>query len=154
MEDLQSVVLDRFIKGYLRDGIAIAVKVLDTQRNGSWKSFFAECTALSDVRHRNLVRIITYCSSIEFRNIDFLAVVYEFMSNESMEDWIIEYGHGEKPYIPTAGGDVYSYGIMVLELFSDAKCSPDGHVNMRDALCKLKITRDTLLKRNLTDEIK
>ncbi|KAG6626447.1 hypothetical protein CIPAW_15G048800 [Carya illinoinensis] len=75
-------------KGYLRQGIAIAVKVLDTEKKSSWKSFFAECEALRNVRHRNLVRLITSCSSIDFKNMGFLALVYEFMSNGSLEDWL------------------------------------------------------------------
>ena len=40
------------------------------------------------VRHRNLVKLITTCSSIDFRNSDFLALVFEFMSNGNLEDWI------------------------------------------------------------------
>ncbi|KAF3434835.1 hypothetical protein FNV43_RR21922 [Rhamnella rubrinervis] len=75
-------------KGYLREGIAVAIKVLNTQMTGSWKSFAAECEALRNVRHRNLVRLITSCSSIDFKNMDFLALVYEYLSNGSLEDWI------------------------------------------------------------------
>ncbi|CAK9182864.1 unnamed protein product [Ilex paraguariensis] len=75
-------------RGYLGEGIAIAVKVLDTHIIGSWKSFFAECAALRNTRHRNLLKLITSCSSIDFRNMEFLALVYEFMSNGSLDDWI------------------------------------------------------------------
>ncbi|KAF5468155.1 hypothetical protein F2P56_012331 [Juglans regia] len=75
-------------KGYLWQGIAIAVKVLDNEKKSSWKSFLAECKALRNVRHRNLVRLITSCSSIDFKNMEFLALVYEFMSNGSLEDWL------------------------------------------------------------------
>ncbi|KAF5955533.1 hypothetical protein HYC85_008389 [Camellia sinensis] len=75
-------------KGNLREGSPIAVKVLDVERTGSWKSFLAECAALRSVRHRNLVKLITSCSSIDFKNLEFLALVYEFMSNGSLEDWI------------------------------------------------------------------
>lgn len=75
-------------KGYLTEGTAVAIKVLDIQRNGSWKSFFAECEALRNVRHRNLVKLITSCSSLDFKNVEFLALVYDFMHNGSLEDWI------------------------------------------------------------------
>ncbi|PQP93553.1 putative LRR receptor-like serine/threonine-protein kinase [Prunus yedoensis var. nudiflora] len=37
-------------KGYLREGIEVAVKVLDVQIKGSWKSFLAECEALRSAR--------------------------------------------------------------------------------------------------------
>ncbi|KAF3453753.1 hypothetical protein FNV43_RR04194 [Rhamnella rubrinervis] len=75
-------------KGYLSEGTAVAIKVLNTQMTGSWKSFAAECEALRNMRHRNLVRLITSCSSIDFKNMDFLALVYEYLSNGSLEDWI------------------------------------------------------------------
>ncbi|KAB1220289.1 hypothetical protein CJ030_MR3G019035 [Morella rubra] len=75
-------------KGYLSQGIAVAVKVLDTQRTSSWKSFLAECEASRNVRHRNLVRLITSCSSLDFKNKEFLGLVYEFLSNGSLDDWI------------------------------------------------------------------
>ncbi|XP_044467191.1 probable LRR receptor-like serine/threonine-protein kinase At3g47570 [Mangifera indica] len=75
-------------KGCLTEGIQVAVKVLDTERTGSSKSFLAECQALKNVRHRNLVKLITSCSSLDFRNMEFLALVYEFLSNGSLADWI------------------------------------------------------------------
>ncbi|CAL5429106.1 unnamed protein product [Camellia sinensis] len=40
----------------------VAVKVLDIERLGASKSFFAECEALRKTRHRNLLKIITACS--------------------------------------------------------------------------------------------
>lgn len=75
-------------KGQLSQGNTVAVKVLDTLRTGSLKSFFAECEAMKNSRHRNLVKLITSCSSIDFRNNDFLALVYEYLCNGSLEDWI------------------------------------------------------------------
>ncbi|KAK2985656.1 hypothetical protein RJ640_006919 [Escallonia rubra] len=75
-------------RGYLKEGIAIAVKVLDVQRTGSWKGFSAECAALRHSKHRNLLKLITSCSSIDSKNMEFLALVYEFMSNGSLEDWV------------------------------------------------------------------
>ncbi|KAH9606353.1 hypothetical protein KSS87_023343 [Heliosperma pusillum] len=75
-------------KGIL-DGKMIAVKVLNLQRLGASKSFIAECKALRNVRHRNLVGIITACSSIDFQRNDFRALVYEFMPNGSLDRWLL-----------------------------------------------------------------
>lgn len=75
-------------KGYLEQGKVAAIKVLNVDVRGFLKSFLAECEALRNLRHRNLVKLITTCSSIDFKNMDFLALVYEFMGNGSLEDWI------------------------------------------------------------------
>ncbi|KAH9627316.1 hypothetical protein KSS87_012676 [Heliosperma pusillum] len=71
-------------KGVL-DGKTVAIKVLDLKYRGALKSFMAECKALRNIRHRNLVGMITTCSSIDFQGNDFKALVYEFMPNGSLD---------------------------------------------------------------------
>ncbi|GKV51596.1 hypothetical protein SLEP1_g58232 [Rubroshorea leprosula] len=66
----------------------VAVKVLNLKQKGAAKSFLAECEALSNIRHRNLIKIITVCSSIDFKGSDFKAIIYEFMQNGSLEEWL------------------------------------------------------------------
>ncbi|KAI8551321.1 hypothetical protein RHMOL_Rhmol06G0177200 [Rhododendron molle] len=66
----------------------VAVKVLNLQFPGATKSFIAECKALRSIRHRNLVNVITACSSIDYKGDDFKALVYEFMVNGSLEEWL------------------------------------------------------------------
>ncbi|XP_076953674.1 uncharacterized protein LOC143627838 [Bidens hawaiensis] len=66
----------------------IAVKVLDMEITGSIPSFLAECAALRHLRHRNLVKLITSCSSLDHKNKEFLSLVYEYMKNGSLEKWI------------------------------------------------------------------
>ncbi|KAG5244887.1 LRR receptor serine/threonine-protein kinase [Salix suchowensis] len=75
-------------KAELGDGTAVAVKVLDNEKYGSWKSFLAECEALKNVRHRNLIKLVTSCSSIDARGFQFVALVYDYMHNGSLEEWI------------------------------------------------------------------
>ncbi|KAL5799683.1 hypothetical protein ACOSQ4_032567 [Xanthoceras sorbifolium] len=76
-------------KGILdQDGAIVAVKVLNLQHQGASKSFMAEGKALRNIRHRNLVKVITSCSSIDFQGNDFKAIVYEFMENGSLEKWL------------------------------------------------------------------
>ncbi|CAL5322667.1 unnamed protein product [Camellia sinensis] len=65
-----------------------AIKVLNLQNRGAIKSFMAECETLRNIRHRNLVRIITSCSSVDFQGNEFKALVYEFMPNGSLERWL------------------------------------------------------------------
>lgn len=40
------------------------------------------------VRHRNLLKIVASCFSIDFRGNDFKAIVYDFMPNGSLESWL------------------------------------------------------------------
>nr|AAB82755.1 receptor kinase-like protein [Oryza longistaminata] len=66
----------------------VAVKVLKLETPKALKSFTAECETLRNTRHRNLVKIVTICSSIDNRGNDFKAIVYDFMPNGSLEDWL------------------------------------------------------------------
>ncbi|KAF5453646.1 hypothetical protein F2P56_028537, partial [Juglans regia] len=66
----------------------VAVKVLNLQQKGASKSFMAECNALRNIRHRNLVKILTCCSSIDYNGNEFKALVFEFMPNGSLEKWL------------------------------------------------------------------
>ncbi|VVB04752.1 unnamed protein product [Arabis nemorensis] len=66
----------------------VAVKVLNLQRRGAMKSFMAECESLKDIRHRNLVKLLTACSSIDFQENEFRALIYEFMPNGSLDKWL------------------------------------------------------------------
>ncbi|KAM7513357.1 hypothetical protein LguiB_012232 [Lonicera macranthoides] len=66
----------------------VAVKVLILQKDGASKSFKAEVRALRNIRHRNLVKILTYCSSIDYKGNEFKALVYEFMANGSLDIWL------------------------------------------------------------------
>ncbi|CAL4977869.1 unnamed protein product [Urochloa decumbens] len=66
----------------------VAVKVFNLEQSGSARSFVAECEALRRMRHRCLIKIITCCSSINHQGKEFKALVFEFMPNGSLNDWI------------------------------------------------------------------
>ena len=70
------------------DGTVVASKVINLRCQGASKSIMAECKALKNIRHRNLVKVITSCSSIDFQGNDFKAIVYEYMPNGSLERWL------------------------------------------------------------------
>ncbi|XVF83122.1 hypothetical protein PTKIN_Ptkin16aG0107800 [Pterospermum kingtungense] len=76
-------------KGVLEEtGTIIAVKVLNLLSRGASRSFLAECESLRNVRHRNIVKVLTACSGVDYNGNDFKALVYEFMTNGSLEDWL------------------------------------------------------------------
>ncbi|XP_027086410.2 uncharacterized protein [Coffea arabica] len=77
-------------RGTLDDGRAVAVKVFNLQVDGAFKSFDVECEVLRNLRHRNLTKVISSCSTPEFK-----ALVLEFMPNGSLEKWL--YSHNYFP---------------------------------------------------------
>ncbi|GAA0140615.1 hypothetical protein LIER_01925 [Lithospermum erythrorhizon] len=88
-------------KGFLHNGNKYsAVKVQNVQEQEGARSFHAECNALSKLRHRNLVKILSACSSIDFQRRDFKALVYDFLPNGNLERWL-------HPYVDEKGGDCF-----------------------------------------------
>ncbi|XLR43420.1 hypothetical protein HN51_027464 [Arachis hypogaea] len=76
-------------KGFLEsEHKFVAIKVINLQMSGAHKSFIAECNALKFIRHRNLVKILTCCSSIDYSGQEFKALVFEYMPNGSLEKWL------------------------------------------------------------------
>ncbi|XP_076924715.1 putative leucine-rich repeat receptor-like serine/threonine-protein kinase At2g24130 [Bidens hawaiensis] len=69
-------------KGILKDNTKIAVKVISyVKAEEITSSFNKECEVLKNIRHRNLIRIITICSRSDFK-----ALVLPLMQNGSLED--------------------------------------------------------------------
>ncbi|KAH9317460.1 hypothetical protein KI387_019229, partial [Taxus chinensis] len=69
-------------KGILRDDKVVAIKVINSPNEGL-KSFKAECKVLRRIRHRNLIRVISACSYLNFKGL-----VLQFASNGSLEKYL------------------------------------------------------------------
>ncbi|KAL3735375.1 hypothetical protein ACJRO7_024499 [Eucalyptus globulus] len=61
------------------------------------RSFVSECRTLGAIRHRNLVKILNVCSSVDYHGNDFKALLYEYMGNE--EDVEHEHEHGKPRHL-------------------------------------------------------
>ncbi|KAK7304744.1 hypothetical protein VNO77_42631 [Canavalia gladiata] len=77
----------------LSEDKVVAIKVLNLQKIDAQKSFLAECKVLKNIRHRNLVKILTCCSSIDYEGQEFKALIFECMKNGSLEQWL----HQDEP---------------------------------------------------------
>ncbi|PVH47599.1 hypothetical protein PAHAL_4G098900 [Panicum hallii] len=76
----------------------VAIKIFNLDIYGAHRSFVAECEALRNIRHRNLVKILTVCSSVDYSGADFKALVFQYMPNGSLEMWLHpkDHAHGER----------------------------------------------------------
>ena len=76
----------------------VAIKVFNLDIYGAHRSFTAECEAMRNVRHRNLVKVITSCSSVDSSGADFKALMFQYMPNGDLERWLNPrvHEHGER----------------------------------------------------------
>jgi len=88
-----SVYRGKLMKGKLE----VAVKVLDLDMHGAEKSFLSECQALRSIQHRNLVPIVTACSTVNTEGNLFKALIYEFMPNGNLDKWLHHKGEEKAP---------------------------------------------------------
>ncbi|KAL3744463.1 hypothetical protein ACJRO7_013688 [Eucalyptus globulus] len=107
-------------KGNLADeNKVVAVKVFKLKQRGASKSFMTECEALKNIRHRNLVKILTACSSVDFQGNEFKALIYQFMENGSLEEWL-------HLYLASDGTQRYRLSfVQRLNIAFDVACAVD-----------------------------
>ncbi|GAY68700.1 hypothetical protein CUMW_266180 [Citrus unshiu] len=67
-------------KARIGEGMEVAVKVFDLQCGRAFKSFDVECEIMKSIRHRNLIKVISSCSTEEFK-----VLVLEYMPHGSLE---------------------------------------------------------------------
>ncbi|PON54575.1 Ribokinase [Trema orientale] len=122
----------RVYSGLMEDGTEAAVKLLTRDNQNGDREFIAEVEMLSRLHHRNLVKLIGIC--IEGRK---RCLVYELVPNGSVESHL--HGTYVAPEYAMTGhllvkSDVYSYGVVLLELLSGRKpvdmSQPQGQENL------------------------
>lgn len=76
-------------RGELSNGVVVAIKVFNLDVQEASRSFDMECEAMRNLRHRNLVKVITSCSNA----VDFRALVMEFVPNGSLDKWLYSHNY-------------------------------------------------------------
>ncbi|GKV16774.1 hypothetical protein SLEP1_g27365 [Rubroshorea leprosula] len=124
-------------KGELPDGSIVAVKVL-SKSIGDGQDFINEVASISRTSHVNIVTLLGFCYERSKR-----ALIYEFMPNGSLDKFIYNQGSPESQQLAiktlyeialgiargleylhrgvSYKSDVYSYGMMVLEMIGGRK---------------------------------
>ncbi|XP_062198287.1 receptor kinase-like protein Xa21 [Phragmites australis] len=77
-----------------------AIKVFKLDQIGAPENFFAECEVLRNTRHRNLMRVISLCSSLDRMGNEFKALILEYMGNGSLASWLHSEVHKNKTTRP------------------------------------------------------
>jgi hypothetical protein len=71
-------------RGVLRDGTVVAVKVLSATSRQGVREFLTELTAISDIKHENLVTLIGCCAEGSHR-----ILVYNYLENNSLSQTLL-----------------------------------------------------------------
>lgn len=84
-----------YIFGSYSTPLIYHLQVLNDEPSAISKSFMKECKVLKNIRHRNIMRVLTVCSSEDLNRKEFKALVYEYMPNGSLDKWLKK---GNEPY--------------------------------------------------------
>ncbi|XP_074353679.1 putative receptor-like protein kinase At1g11050 [Apium graveolens] len=83
-------------KGTLLDGTIVAVKqLLDMDINGDDQEFTNEAEIISKIRHRNLLALRGFCVTSDASKGNRRYLVYDFMSNGSLDEHLFNYEKGD-----------------------------------------------------------
>ncbi|KAF1888454.1 hypothetical protein Lal_00011225 [Lupinus albus] len=72
-------------KGILRDGTEVKIEMYwDNLSRESYNKFVEECKVLSELDHKNLVKVLGWCKGRKFR-----AIITEWIEEENVEMWLL-----------------------------------------------------------------
>ena len=77
-----------YVGRFMYDRSLVAIKVFNLNEAAAYESYFTECEVLRSTRHRNLMRPVTLCSTVDTGNQEFKALIFKFMVNGSLERWL------------------------------------------------------------------
>ncbi|KAF6998983.1 hypothetical protein CFC21_015055 [Triticum aestivum] len=77
-----------YVGRFKSDKSLVAIKVFNLNEPGGYESYLIECEVLRSTRHRNIMRPVTLCSTLDSENHEFKALIFEVMVNGSLEAWL------------------------------------------------------------------
>ncbi|KAK4752953.1 hypothetical protein SAY87_021751 [Trapa incisa] len=80
-------------KGILRDGTAVAIKVLSEESRQGIREFLNEINVINQIEHENLVKLIGCCVEGKQR-----ILVYEYLENNSLEQTLLGGSHSSMQF--------------------------------------------------------
>ncbi|GJN26430.1 hypothetical protein PR202_gb14358 [Eleusine coracana subsp. coracana] len=135
-------------RGVLKDGTTVAVKVLSATSRQGIREFLTELTAISDIKHENLVTLIGCCAEGSHR-----ILIYNYLENNSLSQTLLgdTLSYPTSPSIScisisilgylapeyairgqvTKKSDIYSFGVLLLEIVS-GRCNTNTRLPSGD----------------------
>ncbi|KAF8765885.1 hypothetical protein HU200_008065 [Digitaria exilis] len=113
-------------KGRFNSGIgSAAIKVFKPDQLGGPSNFLSECEALRNIRHRNLIKVISLCSTLDPTGNEFKALILKYMVNGNLECWLHPKDYGQSTSLLSLGSRIgIAVDIAAALDYLHCRCTP------------------------------